>query len=83
VFVDAIYSQLPSVPNIHTAVSVGMLGYVQNVNAVLKGMNKRLKKGARVCFVDYDKFFDIIPNVEWLSDDKKIKQFKNIIHNGI
>jgi ubiquinone/menaquinone biosynthesis C-methylase UbiE len=67
----------PHVPNIHTAVSVGMLGYVQNINAVLKDMNKRLKNGARICFVDYDKFFDIIPNVEWLSDDKKIKGIFN------
>ena len=36
-------------------------------------MNKRLKKGSMIYLIDYDKFFDIIPNQEWLSDDKKIK----------
>jgi ubiquinone/menaquinone biosynthesis C-methylase UbiE len=64
----------PDVPEIHTVASVGMLGYLQDTNRVLRGLNKRLKKGARVCFVDYDKFFEIIPNVEWLSSDKKIKR---------
>jgi len=64
----------PDVPTIHTAVSVGMIGYVRDVKNVLKHMNKRLKKGSRICFVDYDKFFDIIPNKEWLGDDKKIKK---------
>ena len=37
-------------------------------------MNKRLRKGSKICFVDYDKFFDLIPNVGWLSDDNKIKK---------
>jgi len=68
----------PDVPTIHTAVSVGTMGYVKDVHTVLKHMNQRLKKGARICFVDYDKFFDIIPNKEWLGDDKKInKIFEN------
>ncbi len=64
----------PDVPTVHTAVSVGMIGYVKDVRNVLRHMNKRLKKGAIICFVDYDKFFDIIPNKEWLGDDKKIME---------
>jgi len=64
----------PSVPDIHTVVSVGMLGYLQKTEKVLKEINERLKKGSKICFVDYDKFFDVIPNIEWLSDDKKIKR---------
>ncbi len=64
----------PSVPKVHTIVSVGMLGYVRDIKNVLKHMNKRLKKGSKICFLDYDKFFDIIPNKDWLSDDKKIKK---------
>ena len=64
----------PNVPNLHTAVSVGMLGYLQDVKSVLTDLNKRLKKRSKVCFVDYDKFFGIIPNKEWLTDDKKIKR---------
>lgn len=63
----------PDVPDIHTIVSVGSLGYLQDASKVLKQMNKKLKKGSKICFVDYDKFFDIIPNVEWLCSDEKIK----------
>jgi amino acid transporter/precorrin-6B methylase 2 len=69
----------PHVPKLDTAVSVGMMGYVQDMGAVLSDVNKRLKKGAKICFVDYDKFFDIIPNKEWLGDDKKIKR---MFHNA-
>ena len=64
----------PGVPDIHTVVSVGMLGYLQDKEGVLKQINKKLKKGSKICFVDYDKFFDIIPNAEWLTSDDKIKQ---------
>ncbi len=64
----------PDVPDIHLVVSVGSLGYLQDVKKVLKEMNQRLKKGSKICFVDYDKFFDIIPNVAWLSSDEKIKE---------
>ena len=51
-----------------------MLSYVQKVGEVLTGINRRLEKNAKICFVDYDKFFDIIPNIEWLSNDKKINR---------
>ena len=45
-------------------------------------MNKRLKVGSKVCFLDYDKFLDIIPNIDWLSDDKKIKKIFYILKPG-
>lgn len=64
----------PDVPKIHTIVSVGVIGYLQNIKRVLREMNKRLKIGSKICFVDYDKFFDVIPNVDWLRDDEKIKK---------
>ncbi len=64
----------PDVPNIHSAVSVGMLGYLQDVKNVLDNLNKRLKKGSKICFVDYDNFLGVIPNKEWLGDDKQIKR---------
>ena len=35
--------------------------------------------GSKICFVDYDKFFDIIPNAEWLGSDDKIKE---VFHNA-
>ena len=64
----------PNVPVVDAVVSVGTLGYVQNVKNVLKEINKRLNVGSKILFLDYDKFFDIIPNIEWLSDDSKIKR---------
>jgi cyclopropane fatty-acyl-phospholipid synthase-like methyltransferase len=64
----------PDVPKVHSAVSVGMIGYMKKKKKILKQLNKLLTTGAKVCFVDYDKFFDVIPNIEWLSDDKKIKR---------
>lgn len=71
------YRVHPDVPPLHAVISIGNLAYVRNVGEVLSGLNKRLEKGARVCFVDYDKFFDIIPNVEWIEhNDKIIKVFE-------
>ena len=64
----------PHVPNVHTIASVGTLSYVKDVENVLKHMNKRLQLGSKICFVEYDKLFDIIPNKEWLNEDKKIKE---------
>ena len=64
----------PNIPKLHAAISIGNLSYVQKVGEVLRGINRRLKKNAKICFVDYDKFFDIIPNIEWLSNDKKINR---------
>ncbi|MFH1642305.1 MAG: amino acid permease [Nanoarchaeota archaeon] len=63
----------PDVPKIHMIVSAGGIGYLKNPLNALREMNKRLKIGSKVCFVDYDKLFDIIPAVEWLEDDKQIK----------
>jgi precorrin-6B methylase 2 len=64
----------PGIPTIHTVVSVGTLGYVQNIDNVLKDMNKRLNIGSKIFFVEYDKIFEIISNVAWLGNDKKIKK---------
>ena len=64
----------PDVPEIHTVVSIGSLGYLQDVDNVLKDMNCRLKKGSKICFLEYDRFFELIPNVEWLSNDAEIKR---------
>jgi len=70
----------PDVPKIHKIVSIGALSYLKDIRNVLKDMNMRLKKGGKICFLEYDKFFDILPNVEWLGDDKKIK--KVFHHSG-
>ena len=41
---------------------------------LLKTLNKKLKIGSKIVFLDYDKFFDVIPNIEWLSKDEEIKK---------
>jgi amino acid transporter len=53
--------------------SIGMLSYMQNPKKVLTSLGKKIKKGGEIIFVDYDKFFYIIPNVAWIEDDKKLK----------
>lgn len=63
----------PKVPRIDTVVSVGMIGSVEKEEHILCQLNQRLDKGARIVFLDYDKFYDVIPNIEWLSNDKDIK----------
>ncbi|MFH2027510.1 MAG: amino acid permease, partial [Nanoarchaeota archaeon] len=63
----------PDVPNVDAVVSVGELGYLKDPKRALTDINSRLKIGSKICFLDYDKFFDIIPAVEWLEDDNKIK----------
>ena len=73
-FLDEPNTIHPDVPNIDAVVSAGMIGYVQKQEKVLKQLNKRMKMGARIVFMDYDKFFEVIPNIEWLSNDKEIKK---------
>ncbi len=62
----------PTIPKVDAIVSVGKLSYIQDVKKVLRQMNKRLKKNDKVVFLEYDKFFDIIPNIEWLDSNSRI-----------
>jgi basic amino acid/polyamine antiporter, APA family len=62
---------------VNKVISVGMLSYMQNPKKVLKSLAKRVNKGAEVAFLDYDKFFHLIPNVSWIENDKKlVEMFK-------
>ncbi|MBW2997038.1 amino acid permease, partial [Candidatus Woesearchaeota archaeon] len=63
----------PKIPRIDTVVSVGMIGSIEVEEQILSQLNQRLNKGARIVFLDYDKFYDVIPNIDWLSEDRKIK----------
>lgn len=70
------YSRIHNnIKNIDAVVSIGLLSYVQNLNNVLKELNRELVIGGKVVFVDYDKLFDVIPNVEWIEDDKIIEKY--------
>lgn len=53
-------------------ISVGMLSYMQNPQKLLSSLANQVKRGADVVFLDYDKFFYIIPNVKWIEEDKKL-----------
>ncbi|MBL7054937.1 amino acid permease [Candidatus Woesearchaeota archaeon] len=60
------------IPLVDAVVSSGALSYAQKPQAVLSHIGEKVKRGGRIVFVDYDKFFHIIPNVPWISDEKKL-----------
>ncbi|HJN56841.1 MAG TPA: amino acid permease [Candidatus Woesearchaeota archaeon] len=64
----------PDIPKVDAIVSMGMMGYLQDVKKVLKEMWELLPYGGKIVFVDYADFFRIIPNVEWLSKDEVIEK---------
>lgn len=64
----------PSIPYADIVVSVGMLGYIQDVKKVLSDMYNILPEGGELCFVEFGDFFKIIPNVEWLSHNSVIEK---------
>lgn len=64
----------PSIPHVDAIVSIGMMGYLQDVKKVLKEMRDLLPYGGKIVFVDYADFFRVIPNVAWLSNDKIVEK---------
>jgi len=64
----------PSIPHVDAIVSIGMMGYLQDVKKVLKEMRDLLPYGGKIVFVDYADFFKLLPNVAWLSNDKVIEK---------
>jgi amino acid transporter len=64
----------PDVGRIDAAISVGTIGYLQDVEKVLQEINELMVEGGKICFMDYGDFFHVMPNVAWLSDNKKIEQ---------
>ena len=64
----------PSIPHVNAIVSVGMMGYMQDVKKVLGEMRDLLPYGGKIVFADYVDFFKVIPNVAWLSNDRVIEK---------
>lgn len=56
------------VPKSDVLVSVGMLSNLQKPLQVLDHLGKKMKKGGKVVFLDYDKFFYLIPNIPWVKE---------------
>jgi APA family basic amino acid/polyamine antiporter len=66
-----------SIPDVDCIVSIGMLGYIQDINKVLREMAELVPEGGRVFFIDYVDLFKVIPNVSWLSNkDELIELFR-------
>ena len=65
-------------PKVDVIISAAALSYMQKPQTVLKHLAFHLKKGGKVVFLDYDKFFFVIPNVYWMQDSNYLnKIFKN------
>jgi len=64
----------PDIPHVDTIVSIGMMGYMQDVKKILREMWELMPYGGRIVFVDYADFFKVIPNVVWLSKDATIEK---------
>jgi len=64
----------PDIPHVDAIVSIGMMGYLQDVKKVLGEMRELLPYGGKIVFVDYADFFKVIPNVAWLSNDETIEK---------
>ena len=86
----------PELTYADAVVSIGMIGYVQDMKKVLKEMYFILPEGGKIFFVERANFFHAIPDVEWLSSDReiealfreagfdvKIKRVKGILWNTI
>jgi len=71
---EQFYRVHPDVPRADIVISVGVLGYTQDINRVLQDMRRLLSQEGRICFVEYSDFFRVLPSVEWLSSDRKIEQ---------
>jgi hypothetical protein len=55
-------------------ISIGMLSYMQNPHQVLKHLAAKVHKGGKIIFLDYDKFFYLIPNVDWIESTEMLKE---------
>jgi len=64
----------PDIPHVDAIVSIGMMGYMQDVKKILKEMWELMPYNGRIVFVDYADFFKVIPNVAWLSNDETIEK---------
>ncbi|MAE13245.1 hypothetical protein CMO92_01655 [Candidatus Woesearchaeota archaeon] len=65
----------PDIENVEVIFSVGMLSYIQDLEHVLKDMNRILPEDGKILFVEYvDYFWGLIPNPQWLATEENIKK---------
>ncbi|MBW3013152.1 amino acid permease [Candidatus Woesearchaeota archaeon] len=63
----------PNIPNVDAVVAVGSLGYTERISNLLQQLNKKMDKEDKLCFLEYDRFFKVIPNIPWLTSDDSIR----------
>jgi len=63
----------PKIPAIDAVVAEGTLGYTEKISSLLQQLNKKMHRGDKLCFLEYDRFFRIIPNIPWLTKDDSIR----------
>lgn len=68
------YRVHPDIIRADVIVSVGMLGYIQDIKAILKDMREILTPGGSICFVEYSDLMHLLPSVSWLGNDRKIEE---------
>ncbi len=55
-------------------VSTGALATMKNHDKVLSKLSKLVKKGGKVVFVDFEKYFFVLSNIPWFKTDKHLKK---------
>jgi len=63
-----------TVGDVDAIVSLGMLGYLQDIKKVLREMHQILPEGGKILFMDYVDLFKVIPNVSWLSNKEELTE---------
>jgi ubiquinone/menaquinone biosynthesis C-methylase UbiE len=60
------------VRHVDVLLSTGALSVMKRQEIVLKKLAQRVKKGGRVVFVDFEKYFHLIPNIPWYKSDEHL-----------
>jgi len=64
----------PDIGYADAVVSIGILGYMQDIKKVLNELYTILPMGGKLCFVEHTDFFHIMPNVEWMTKNSSIEK---------
>jgi basic amino acid/polyamine antiporter, APA family len=64
----------PSIHYVDIIISFGMISYVQDLKNVLDDMHSILPEGGKICLVEFSDYFNILPNVDWISTDEEIEK---------
>jgi hypothetical protein len=60
--------------HVDAIVSIGMMGFLQDLKKVLGKMWELLPYNGKIVFMDYADFFKVIPNVARLSRDETVEK---------